>query len=126
MDVKELNISTPTGPKRRRMLKPRSPSEKSMYTMEKVEPKVVGEAHFAGKAKSQTWIVDSGCTQHMCNSEELFLSQNELQEDKHMMMGNGDLLKIQKEGDVGLRVRQGCARWGSMWFSQRTPWYVLW
>ena len=79
---------------------------RSMYSMEKVEPKVVGEAHFAGKAKSETWIVDSGCTQHMCNSEELFLSPNELQEDKHMMMGNGDLLKIQKEGDVGLRVRQ--------------------
>ena len=47
----------------------------SNYNVELVElpleEKKVGEANLASKARS-TWIVDSGCTQHMCNQSEFF------------------------------------------------------
>ena len=77
----------------------------SVFSLEEVKKNVVGEANMAGRVPPRmTWIIDSGCTQHMCNSEKYFLEPNELQEKKHMMMGNGDLLEIEKEGDVGLKV----------------------
>ena len=63
----------------------------------------MGEANLANPARS-TWIVDSGCTQHMCNQEEFFTSMRELEEKKIMMMGNGDRMEINREGDVGLKV----------------------
>ena len=79
----------------------------SNYNVEFVElpPKreEVGEANLASKARS-TWIVDSGCTQHMCNQPEFFTSMEELPVKKTMMMGNGEIMEISKEGDVGLKV----------------------
>ena len=81
-----------------------------VYNVELVEEPVksqsevrVGEANLANPARS-TWIVDSGCTQHMCNQEEFFTSMRELEEKKIMMMGNGDRMEINSEGDVGLKV----------------------
>jgi len=62
-----------------------------------------GEANYVGSVKD-SWIIDSGCTQHMCNSSDLFLNLNNLNGNKNMVMGNGGILQIDQEGDVGLRV----------------------
>jgi len=79
---------------------------RSSYNIERVDLGVgetSGEAHMAGRVRD-TWIIDSGCTQHMCNSSDMFLNLNQLNENKNMVMGNGGILRIDQEGDVGLRV----------------------
>ena len=63
----------------------------------------VGEVNLASQART-TWIVDSGCTQHMCNQEDYFTSLRELEAKKTMMMGNLNIMEIKREGDVGLKV----------------------
>jgi hypothetical protein len=68
-----------------------------------MEEKNRGEVNLANKKKS-TWIVDSGCTQHMCNDKSLFTTLGDLKEPKNMLMGNGDVLEVTQEGNVGLRV----------------------
>jgi hypothetical protein len=71
--------------------------------VEQMEEKNRGEVNLANKKKS-TWIVDSGCTQHMCNDKSLFTTLGDLKEPKNMLMGNGDVLEVTQEGNVGLRV----------------------
>jgi hypothetical protein len=65
--------------------------------------KKVGEVNLASQAKA-TWIVDSGSPQHICNQEDYFTSLTELEVKKSMMMGNGNIMEIKREGDVGLKV----------------------
>ena len=82
----------------------------STYNVELVEtPRTgnskekLGEVNLASQART-TWIVDSGCTQHMCNQEDYFTSLRDLEMKKTMMMGNGNIMEIKREGDVGLKV----------------------
>ncbi len=51
-----------------------------------------------------TWIVEAGCTQHMCNERKLFTTLEEMREPKNMIMGNGEVLEVTEKGSVGLRV----------------------
>ena len=82
----------------------------STYNVELVEtPRTgnskekLGEVNLASQART-TLIVDSGCTQHMCNQEDYFTSLRDLEMKKTMMMGNGNIMEIKREGDVGLKV----------------------
>jgi len=49
--------------------------------------------------------VDSGCTHHMCNTEEEMLTVEECKTRKTVTLGNSTKAKVTKEGSVDLLVR---------------------
>jgi len=53
------------------------------------------------------WLVDSGCTHHMCNSPSQMLTLEGVQEEKRVLLGNSTWAKVANVGSVELRVRTG-------------------
>ncbi|XP_055814431.1 uncharacterized protein LOC129884091 [Solanum dulcamara] len=61
---------------------------------------------FASKSPSESWLIDSGCTNHMTHDEEIF---REL--DRHVVskvkIGNGDYLPAKGKGTIAIESYSG-------------------
>jgi len=53
------------------------------------------------------WLVDSGCTHHMCNSASQMLTLEGVQEEKRVLLGNSTWARVANVGSVELKVRTG-------------------
>ena len=52
------------------------------------------------------WIIDSGCTHHMCSDQEMFREYEELSADMKVEMGDGTPLVARGRGSVALKLNQ--------------------
>ncbi|KAF2349144.1 hypothetical protein FHG87_020101 [Trinorchestia longiramus] len=57
-----------------------------------------------GNVDCDSWIVDSGATQHMCNKKSQFSSYSDLSSPVRVEMGDGRALKGVGVGDVRLKI----------------------
>ena len=53
-------------------------------------------------SKEVEWIVDSGATHHMCNSENLFTKERQVRGSKEIALGDASRINIKAEGEVEL------------------------
>ncbi|KAG8643200.1 hypothetical protein MANES_11G016266v8, partial [Manihot esculenta] len=61
---------------------------------------------FASKTSSKNWLVDSGCTNHMTNCEELFRELDKSASSR-VRIGNGDYITVEGEGTVAIESPTG-------------------
>ena len=55
----------------------------------------------ASKSMLHTWIIDSGVTDHMCNTINLFTNVRDVDSNVHeVIIPNGSSLKVTKIGDI--------------------------
>ena len=53
---------------------------------------------------TDSWIVDSGATCHMCNDEKLFVELHSLKQPMEVMLGDGHIIKAVGHGDIMLQM----------------------
>ncbi|KAI3735559.1 hypothetical protein L6452_15065 [Arctium lappa] len=58
-------------------------------------------------SNSIDWWVDTGATQHICNSRSLFASYQKVDDGEPMFMGNASTAKIEGKGKVILKLTSG-------------------
>ncbi|XP_016679117.1 uncharacterized protein [Gossypium hirsutum] len=61
---------------------------------------------FSGKESSESWLIDSGCTNHMTYDKELFEELRNT-EVKRMRIGNGEYLEVKGKGTVAITSYEG-------------------
>ncbi|XP_052209280.1 uncharacterized protein LOC127812791 [Diospyros lotus] len=54
---------------------------------------------FSTNDSSDAWLIDSGCTHHLCNDPEMFKNLNETYKSK-VKVGNGEFLEVKGRGPV--------------------------
>ena len=60
----------------------------------------------SSSSSSDCWLVDSGCTNHMTNNEELFRYLDNSQVSK-VRIGNGDYITVKGKGTVIIESSTG-------------------
>ena len=55
-------------------------------------------------SKSCLWIIDSGCTQHMCNDKTMFCEYSDEKSSGKVEIGDGSALSIEGKGTVKLKM----------------------
>lgn len=61
---------------------------------------------FVSKTSSKNWLVDSGCTNHMTNCEELFRELDKSASSR-VKIGNGEFITAEGEGTVAIESPTG-------------------
>ncbi|KAI3423526.1 Protein kinase domain-containing protein [Psidium guajava] len=61
---------------------------------------------FAGSEASESWLIDSGCTNHMTNDKELFRDLRPTTITK-VRIGNGDYISVKGKGTVAITCCSG-------------------
>ena len=59
----------------------------------------------SAKSRSDSWIVDSGATCHMCNNVVLFVELHSLKESLQVTLGDGHTLEATGRGTVALEMK---------------------
>jgi len=74
-----------------------------------LEDNMLAETHesaFVGKTKTDNeWIIDSGASQHMCNTKELFHELRELEEPVQIRVGNDEKVIANHIGRVKIQTK---------------------
>lgn len=63
-----------------------------------------------GEVKSHEWILDSGASEHMSHAKEVFSNYKSLEEEKHIKIGDGSIIKA-----VGIGTVKVLAFNGELW-----------
>ncbi|RVW66870.1 hypothetical protein CK203_064250 [Vitis vinifera] len=61
---------------------------------------------FANKSTSESWLVDSGCTNHMTNNQDLFRELDRTTISK-VRIGNGEYIPVKGKGTVAIESQTG-------------------
>ncbi|RVX20723.1 Retrovirus-related Pol polyprotein from transposon RE1 [Vitis vinifera] len=61
---------------------------------------------FANKSTSESWLVDSGCTNHMTNNQDLFRELDRTFISK-VRIGNGEYIPVKGKGTVAIESQTG-------------------
>ncbi|RVX18179.1 Retrovirus-related Pol polyprotein from transposon RE1 [Vitis vinifera] len=61
---------------------------------------------FANKSTSKSWLVDSGCTNHMTNNQDLFRELDRTTISK-VRIGNGEYIPVKGKGTVAIESQTG-------------------
>ena len=61
---------------------------------------------FANKSTSKSWLVDSGCTNHMTNNQDLFRELDRTIISK-VRIGNGEYIPVKGKGTVAIESQTG-------------------
>jgi hypothetical protein len=61
---------------------------------------------FASKHASDCWLIDSGCTNHMTNDENLFKQLDKSSVSK-VRIGNGEYIPVKGKGTVAIEGNSG-------------------
>jgi len=61
---------------------------------------------FASKHSSDYWLIDSGCTNHMTNDENLFKQLDKCSVSK-VRIGNGEYIPVKGKGTVAIEGNSG-------------------
>jgi gag-polypeptide of LTR copia-type len=51
------------------------------------------------------WIMDSGCTHHVCNNRSLFTKYQELKDESYMVVAQGSIADIKGIGSVSIKTK---------------------
>lgn len=68
----------------------------------RAESSIVLSLSAAGKQLKNQWILDSGCTEHMCNNKRWFIDLVLFPTPRCTAVGSGDKLQVLAEGQVTL------------------------
>ena len=66
---------------------------------------LIASAFAASGAKQNSWIIDSGCTNHMCNKKDIFFNYNELSNPVSVQVGDGKTVRGIGKGNVWLDLK---------------------
>ena len=62
--------------------------------------------YFSTISFGESWLVDSGCTNHMTNDEELFQELSKSTTTK-VRIGNGECIEVKGKGTVSIETYSG-------------------
>jgi len=80
--------------------------EAKIVTQEEEEDHLFVVTCFASNGESESWLIDSGCTNHMNNDKELFKDLKPTNITK-VRMGNGDYISVKGKGTVEITSYPG-------------------
>ncbi|RVW70340.1 Retrovirus-related Pol polyprotein from transposon RE1 [Vitis vinifera] len=70
------------------------------------EEQLFAATYFANKSTSKSWLVDSGCTNHMTNNQDLFRELDRTTISK-VRIGNGEYIPVKGKGTVAIESQTG-------------------
>ncbi|RVW34142.1 hypothetical protein CK203_092832 [Vitis vinifera] len=73
---------------------------------------------FANKSTSKSWLVDSGCTNHMTNNQDLFRELDRTTISK-VRIGNGEYIPVKGKGTVAIESQQLVEKEFKVYFEDR-------
>ena len=89
-----------------RVCKTQQKDEANAMIEEKEEKLFVATSFVAANFSSDSWLIDSGCTNHMTNDEELFKVLDTSITSK-VRIGNGEFLSVKGQGTVAIESVTG-------------------
>ncbi|XP_022963821.1 uncharacterized protein LOC111464007 [Cucurbita moschata] len=61
----------------------------------------------SSKESCESWLIDSGCTNHMTYDKESFEELRDTEEDKRVRIGNGEHMEVKGKGTVAITSYEG-------------------
>ncbi|CAL2237112.1 unnamed protein product [Prunus armeniaca] len=68
-------------------------------------PRPIGSS----RCSSSNWILDSGCSYHICSNKEWF-DTYEKEDGGEVMMGDGSMCKVKGDGTIKVKIHDGAVR----------------
>ena len=70
------------------------------------EEQLFAVSYFSINESSDSWLLDSGCTHHLCNDAEMFKFLDDTYKSK-VKVGNGEAVKVKSRGTVSISTISG-------------------
>ena len=70
------------------------------------EEQLFAVSYFSINESSDSWLLDSGCTHHLCNNVELFKFPDDTYKSK-VKVGNGEAVEVKGRGTVSISTISG-------------------